>query len=690
MKTYSALLSSQLAALIVFTGLTPVAAANDALGFIQVGVAKVDVTPQTPAVLAGYGGRTQPFQGVDSKLWARAIVLGTANPVVIVVLDNCGVPATVRNQLATRLVRRGIAQTHLMVAATHTHNAPTLVGYAPIVWAGRTSAAMEQATADYTEFAVEQMESAVVTALDKREAMKVQWGRGRVTFGGNRRVLSNSSWQGFGLQRDGPVDHSLPVLAGTDRSGKVRFVWANYACHCTTVGSRNTVGGDWAGYANAEIESRFPNATSLMTIGCGADVGPQPSGSLQLAQQHGQSIATEVARVLAGSTQTLNAEPTVVSQNIQLPLQTPPPREYWEKRIKETTGFQFQLAKSMLKKLDQLPDLPPTVEYPISLCSFGNELAIVFLGGEVVVDYALRLSGELDWDRLWVTAWTNGMPGYIPSRRVLAEGGYEADFSQVYYDQPTRYHEDVENILVESVKRLAGPRFTSIGKQPPPDTHHPDPKFRWVPDHQKQTFTRLNARMSDLDNDQQQRLLKKIKTLIAEAEPGLTEDTLSGGKSTQWNDFAGDQVQRRFIRQTNRSSVLQWTKSVTNGKNNRPRVFCFSGGLGWTTEPTTKGFSLEINGTAMLRFDVTRQVTRWQSGNAAVELYYLPTWTSDLDSGGFFVLSCSHLSLPAENTIRFSVRSLGEGSQRWFAVDAAQEMPERLESLRAAMSQRAE
>ena len=289
MNKNDAFISVLLLTLIGFTGVNSVAAADDAQRFMQIGVAKVDVTPHSPAVLAGYGGRTQPFQGVDSKLWARAIVMGTENPVVIVVLDNCGVPATVRNQLAKRLVPRGIEQTHLMVSATHTHNAPTLVGYAPIVWAGRTSSAMEQATANYTNFAVQQMESAVVTALDKREAMTVEWGRGRVTFGANRRVLSDSTWQGFGLQRDGPVDHSLPVLAGRDRSGKVRFVWANYACHCTTVGSRNTVGGDWAGYANAEIESRFPNATSLMTIGCGADVGPQPSGTLQSGSFHLQT-----------------------------------------------------------------------------------------------------------------------------------------------------------------------------------------------------------------------------------------------------------------------------------------------------------------------------------------------------------------------------------------------------------------
>ncbi len=84
---------------------------------------------------------------------------------------------------------------------------------------------------------------------------------------------------------------------------------------------------------------------------------------------------------------------------------------------------------------------------------------MVFLAGEVVVDYAVRLKRELDWSRLWINAWANDMPGYIPSRRVLEEGGYEADFSQVYYEQPGRYDPGVEDKLVQAVRELVGEPF---------------------------------------------------------------------------------------------------------------------------------------------------------------------------------------------------------------------------------------
>ncbi len=266
------------------------------------GGAKVDVTPKGPVLLAGYGGRTTEHQGVDRPLWARALVIGDEKRVAVVALDNCGVPQAVTNRLAKRLAKHGISSDRLVVAATHTHNAPTLLGYAAVVWMGRTTPEQDRRVAEYTEFVIDKMEEAVLAALDRREPMQLEWAQGRATFGGNRRVIRDGKWAGFGFQRNAPVDHSMPVLAARDSSGKVRAVWANYACHCTTVGSRNRVGGDWAGFANDWMEEEFAGAVSLMTIGCGADVGPQPSGSLQVAEEHGRSIAAEAKRLLTDGT----------------------------------------------------------------------------------------------------------------------------------------------------------------------------------------------------------------------------------------------------------------------------------------------------------------------------------------------------------------------------------------------------
>ena len=646
-----------------------------------VGVAKVDVTPKGPVVLAGYGGRKTEHEGIDTKLWARAMVIGDKSPVAVVVLDNCGVPANVTRRLAQRLTKHGILPGQLVVAATHTHNAPSLVGYAKVVWAGRTNATQEKHMAEYTTFAIGQMEAAVRAALKNRQPMQLEWTRGRVAFGGNRRVLTNGKWAGFGFQRSGPVDHSLPVLTARDAAGKVRAIWANYACHCTTVGSRNRVGGDWAGFANASMEQDFPGAVSLMTIGCGADVGPQPSGSLQIAKKHGRTIATEVKRLLADKTTPLDGPPTVVGKQIHLPLAKPQPRAHWEAQLRGS-GWHHQLARAMLAKLDADGSIPTQVDYPLSIWKFGDDLAMVFLAGEVVVDYSVRLNRELDWTRLWISAWANDMPGYIPSRRVLAEGGYEADFSQVYYEQPGRYDPKVEDTVVNAVKELAGHSFAAKPDQETAPFH----KLPKLPSGETETFKNLAKWIAAKKTTKELKTLQRIRQLAPKATPAIGQLLPSDAKQTEWFNFAGDHVRRVFIRQQALGTTLRWESPKFRGNANGPITLCFTGGLGWESSLKTEGFALLIDNREVLRFDVTRTTSWWKAKDGTAELVYLPTWISTEDSSGFFFLTLTNARPDTNGVIPIAVRSLGQDSMRWFAIDAKQETRAKLNKLSAAIA----
>jgi hypothetical protein len=67
----------------------------------------------------------------------------------------------------------------------------------------------------------------------------------------------------------------------------------------------------------------------------------------------------------------------------------------------------------------------------------------------------------LDADRLWVTAYANDVPCYIPSKRILKEGGYEADSSMISYARPTRFVPVVEDRIVAAAKALLPEGFQS-------------------------------------------------------------------------------------------------------------------------------------------------------------------------------------------------------------------------------------
>jgi hypothetical protein len=251
----------------------------------------------------------------------------------------------------------------------------------------------------------------------------------------------------------------LPLLRVTDLAGKVRAVLLNYACHCTTLGGEfNKVCAEWAGFACDEIERLHPGATALVIIGCGADANPEPRRSLEDAKSHASAVAREADRLLATALIPLPGQITARFRQIDLPMGPRPDRQTLE-TLSKKDGSEGMFARSLLERLGRGETLPSTFPYPVQTWCFGDELAMVFLGGEVVVDYALRLKWETDASRLWVNAYSNDVPCYIASKRVLTEGGYEADHSMVYYGRPARLASEAEDLIVQTVHELLPAAF---------------------------------------------------------------------------------------------------------------------------------------------------------------------------------------------------------------------------------------
>ena len=384
----------------------------------------------------------------------------TTGPAVLIAVDNCHVGAFMTDEVARRLQAKArIRRERLVTCATHTHCAPALASGIDFIFGTPIPADQRARIERYTRELTDAMEKVALQALAARQPGRLAWGQGSVGFAANRRVLKKGKWVGFGVNPNGPVDHSLPVLRVTDAAGKVRAVLVNYACHCTTLGGEfNKICAEWAGYACDEIERQNPGATALVIIGCGADANPEPRRNLDDAKNHAAALAREANRLLASSLTPLPGRVAATFKQIELPLGPRPGREALEKRAK-LAGSEGFFARSLLEKLDRGETLPSTVPYPVQTWCFGDDLAMVFLGGEVVVDYALRLKWETDANRLWVTAYSNDVPCYIASKRVLDEGGYEADMSMVFYGRPARFAPEAEDLIVRTVHELLPPAF---------------------------------------------------------------------------------------------------------------------------------------------------------------------------------------------------------------------------------------
>jgi putative membrane-bound dehydrogenase-like protein len=333
-----------------------------------------------------------------------------------------------------------------------------LTGVAPNIFSSDIIPEQQAAIDRYTRELVDNLERVALAALSNRAPSKLSWSEGTVRFAKNRRVIRQGRAQ-FGENDTAPVDHTLATMFVHGADGKLRATLVNYACHCTTLGGEwNQIHADWSGYAQESIERDHPGSIALVSIGCGADANPSPRGKMEHAQAHGNEIAQEVRRLLAGPSKPLLELPDGKLKRFSLDFDPHPTRAQWEERAKKS-GIVGYHAKKNLARLDRGEKLPTKLPYSVQTWTFGDQLAMVFLPGEVVIDYQRRLKREFDGTRLWVNGYANDVPCYIPSRRILTEGGYEAEDSLWYYDRPARLSMANEDRIIEAVHDLLPRKF---------------------------------------------------------------------------------------------------------------------------------------------------------------------------------------------------------------------------------------
>lgn len=427
----------------------------------KVGVAKADITPTEPIRLAGYASRSKPHESVDQPIWVKALALqdNTGATSIIITADTIGTPRWFNDALATRIEKDlKVPRERFLFANSHSHSTPVIHGCLTTMYGLNDAEA--KAVEAYTNFFLEKSFTAAADAVKNLEPATLDFGKSTATFAGNRRQFGPKG-VGFGINPNGAVDHEVPVLRVTRGDGTVKAILFGYACHCTTPGAGPEVSGDWAGHAMANLEQTYAGSTALFITGCGADANPNPRGSIILARAHGLHLAGAVAGALTAPMRPVKGAITASFDRAKLPLAPAPERAYYEAKLQEKAPAVQRYAQEHLAKMDRGEKFITSYAAPVQVLRFGNAFTMVGLSGETCVDYALRLRRELPDERLWVAGYCNDVFGYVPSMRILTEGGYEADFSMVYYGFPTRFAPEVENALVgkalELVKKTAAP-----------------------------------------------------------------------------------------------------------------------------------------------------------------------------------------------------------------------------------------
>ncbi len=387
----------------------------------KAGAAIVDITPEGPAWMAGYAGRNKPSEAVVQKLFAKALALEDASGgvVVLVTLDLIGAPKPLRDATERHVrERHQLRPEQVLLNASHTHSGPSLYGrgVGDPAWVKRANTYSRQ------------LETAVARAIDdalaRREPATLHYTRARAGFAMNRRLRVGTEIRNS-PNPDGPVDHDVPVLRVANARNEITAILFGYACHNTVTGTYS-INGDYAGYAQAALEAARPGTVALFLMGAGGDQNPYPRGNLEQSSQHGRTLANAVEAALA----VVNPRP------VQGPLRSALAyaeidyaditRADLERRAASRVAADRARAGQLLAQLDA-GTLPKSYPCPVQVVQFGVDLTVIAIGGETTVDYSLRLKRELAGgpQAIWVAGYSNDYFGYLGSRRVIMEGGYE-------------------------------------------------------------------------------------------------------------------------------------------------------------------------------------------------------------------------------------------------------------------------
>jgi neutral ceramidase len=445
----------------------PLATSPSAEGLWQVGVARSNITPTNALWMAGYAGRTHPADGKATDLWLKALALEDAagHRAVIVSADLLAIRGSLCRRCLPRLKERfGLEPSQVLLTASHTHCGPLLPNR-PGSLSGldeKDRSLVEQYCAELADKIVETTGRALADLAPARLAA----GQAQTRFAANRRNNAESKRPQLAQQGTlaGPVDHSVPVLAAYQPDGQLRAVLFGYACHNTTLtGAIYQWCGDYAGFAQTALEKSHPNATALFFLGCAADQDPVVRGQIELAQRYGNMLAAAVEEALLAPPAPLAPSLKTTMETVTLNLGPVPTEAELEKLKHDQAAYVRRWATSLLADLKSGKPLERTCPYPLQVWQLGGQQLLITLGGEPVVDYALKFKHEFG-PQTWVAGYANDVMCYIPSLRVLNEDkpprasplwGYEGSQALKVLGLPAlRWADDVEDLVTAGARRL--------------------------------------------------------------------------------------------------------------------------------------------------------------------------------------------------------------------------------------------
>ena len=417
----------------------------------KIGIARTVITPNEPMWMAGYSSRTSPSEGKLDDLWAKAILLEDAagNRSLLITMDILGVSKDFSDEVRSLINRKyGLDYSQIILSSSHTHSGPVISRALKYIY---PMTDQDWKVVDkYTEQLKEKLFELVEQVMNNLQPAYIYTQNGITRFQVNRRNNRENSITPTS-ELKGPNDYAVPVIKIETPDKQVMAVIFGYACHPTTL-SINKFSGDYAGFAQIEIEKLYPGATAMFFQGAGGDQNPIPRRTIPLAIQYGKQLAATVEQVLSEEMQQQESSLITRYSEIDLLLDEPLPLAELQE-IAKGEDYQGRWAKGMINELKTNGHLIKSYPYPVGYWQIGQQKLFI-LGGESVILYSVKLK-QIFGEQIFVMSYANDVMGYIPSEVILEEGGYEGDTSQRVYGLPSKWSKSVESLILSELKNIA-------------------------------------------------------------------------------------------------------------------------------------------------------------------------------------------------------------------------------------------
>ena len=432
---------------------SPASAGQSPAPGIRAGAATADITLPLGASNLGVISRNPPPTHIHDPLSARCLVLDDGVTQLAFAICDLRMIDRQRCEAVRREVAdaTGLAPSHILISATHSHSAPAVL----------TTNMHSDLDRTYYHLLVHRIADGIRTALHNLAPAELGWGVGRVpqhVF--NRRWFMRPDAIGpdpFGQTGDrvrmnpprasddliepaGPVDAQVSVRVARHLDGRPLALLANYGLHYVGGFGRDHVSADYFGFFARSIRRKldadhtWPPFVAMMSNGASGDVNNidfrRPSDQhppYARMRQVAEDVADEVQRVVQNLEYRRQVPLGVAETDLELGVRRPDrERREWADQVWQEVrdGTPRGRAQIYAAEARMLAEYPESVPVKLQALRVG-EVGIAAAPCEVFAETGLAIKEKSPLRTTFTIELANGYNGYLPTPAQHEWGGYE-------------------------------------------------------------------------------------------------------------------------------------------------------------------------------------------------------------------------------------------------------------------------